>query len=449
MPKYSLQVLLVEDNPGDARLIREMLRNNTDVKFDIHWVERLTDGLDLLRGKPIDIILLDLMLPDSQGIDTFWTMQTESDRIPIIILTGLNDEELAVEALRHGAQDYLLKGDLGSNLLRRSIRYAIERNQSELALRESEEFNASLLNNAPNPIIVINSDTSINYINPALEQITGFASSELIGKKMPYPWWCEDKQRNVAEDFRKAMQDGAEQLEELFRKKNGEKFWVEITSRVVALDGRFKYYLANWVDITNIKRAEEELRRHRDQLEEMVLERTAELMQSNKKLQQEILKHERTADALKKREQELDIKSRYLEDANTALKVLLKHREDDKDELQENIVSNVKELIMPYIGKLRMVRSAKQQNAYLDVIENNLNNIISPFLRNVTLNHFNLTPREIEVANLVKDGKTTKDIGEILNLSTRAVEFHRDNIREKLGLKKTKSNLRSTLLSLQ
>jgi PAS domain S-box-containing protein len=449
MPNNSLHVLLVEDNPGDARLIREMLRDSADVKFDIQWVERLTDGLDSLREKPIDIILLDLMLPDSQGIDTFAAMQTKAVGTPIIILTGLNDEELAVEALRHGAQDYLLKGDLGNNLLRRSIRYAIERNQSELALRESEEFNASLLNNAPNPIIVINSDTSIKYINPALEQITEFASSELIGKKTPYPWWCEEKQRDVAEDFRKAMQDGAERLEELFRKKNGDTFWVEITSRVVFLDGKFKYYLANWVDITDIKRAEEELRRHRDQLEEMVLERTAELTRSNKKLKQEIMEHERTAKVLKKREQELDVKSSYLEDANTALKVLLKHREDDKDELQGNVVSNVKELVMPYVGKLRIARSAPQQQAYLDVLENNLNNIISPFLRNVTLNHYNLTPREIEVANLVKDGKTTKDIGEILNLSTRAVEFHRDNIRKKLGLKKTKTNLRSTLLSLQ
>jgi DNA-binding CsgD family transcriptional regulator len=238
-------------------------------------------------------------------------------------------------------------------------------------------------------------------------------------------------------------------LEELFRKKNGDTFWVEITSRVVFLDGKFKYYLANWVDITDIKRAEEELRRHRDQLEEMVLERTAELTRSNKKLKQEIMEHERTAKVLKKREQELDVKSSYLEDANTALKVLLKHREDDKDELQGNVVSNVKELVMPYVGKLRIARSAPQQQAYLDVLENNLNNIISPFLRNVTLNHYNLTPREIEVANLVKDGKTTKDIGEILNLSTRAVEFHRDNIRKKLGLKKTKTNLRSTLLSLQ
>jgi PAS domain S-box-containing protein len=449
MPNYSLQVLLVEDNPGDARLIREMLRGSTDVKFDIQWVERLTDGLDSLREESIDIILLDLMLPDSQGIDTFLAMQTESARIPTIILTGLDDEELAVEALRRGAQDYLLKGDLGSNLLRRSIRYAIERNQGELALRESEEFNASLLNNAPNPIIVINSDTSIHYINPAFEQITGFASSELIGRKTPYPWWREEEQRTIAKDFKQAMDDGAKRLEELFRKKNGENFWVEITSRVVTTDGRFKYSLANWVDITNIKRVEKELRRHRDQLEEMVLERTAELTRSNERLQQEIMEHERTAEVLKKREQELDIKSRYLEDANTALKVLLKHREDDKDELQENIVSNVKELIMPYVGKLRMVRSATQQDAYLDVIENNLNNIISPFLRNVTLNHFNLTPREIEVANLVKDGKSTKDIGEILNLSTRAVEFHRDNIREKMGLKQTKSNLRSTLLSLQ
>jgi PAS domain S-box-containing protein len=449
MPHYYLQLLLIEDNPGDARLIREMLRDSTDVKFDIQWVERLTEGLDSLRDNTIDIILLDLMLPDSQGIDTFLAMQTESVRTPIIILTGLDDEELAVEALRHGAQDYLLKGDLEINLLSRSIRYAIERNQSELALRESEEFNASLLNNAPNPIIVINPDTSINFINPALEQITGFAASELIGKKTPYPWWSEEKKHHIAQDFRKAMQDGAQRMEELFRKKNGEKFWVEITSRIVTFDGSFKYYLGNWVDITDIKRAEEELRRHRDQLEELVLERTAELIQSNEKLQQEIMEHERTAKVLKKREQELGTKSRYLEEANTALKVLLKHREEDKDELQGNVVSNVKELIMPYMKKLRMARSPEQQHTYLDIIENNLDNIVSPFLRNVTLKQFNLTPKEIEVANLVKDGKLTKDIGDILNLSARAVEFHRNNIRKKLGLTKTKANLRSTLLSLQ
>jgi DNA-binding CsgD family transcriptional regulator len=167
------------------------------------------------------------------------------------------------------------------------------------------------------------------------------------------------------------------------------------------------------------------------------------------KLKEEITEHKKTGLALKKRERELEEKSHYLEEANTALKVLLKHREEDKSELQENILSNVRELILPYFEKLKVSRASAEQDAYISVIETNLNNIVSPFLRNVTLNHYKLTPKEIQVAHLVKEGKTTKDIAELLHISTRAVEFHRDNIRNKLGLKNKKSNLRSTLLSLQ
>ncbi len=130
----------------------------------------------------------------------------------------------------------------------------------EEALKESE-FNLNLLIKSPHPTIVINPDTSIRYVSPALEKMTGFSSQELVGKKSPYPWWTKETVQKTVIDLEKAMCRGANKLEELFQKKNGERFFVEITSVPVKINGKFKYYLANWVDITERKRSEQALKK--------------------------------------------------------------------------------------------------------------------------------------------------------------------------------------------
>jgi PAS domain S-box-containing protein len=135
-----------------------------------------------------------------------------------------------------------------------------ERKRTEEALRESEEFRSSLLTNSPNPIDVINPDSSLRYVNPALEKLTGFTAAELIGKKAPYPYWTQETLKKTTTGFRKAMRQGDQRTEELFQKKNGERFWVKITSMPVVNNGEFKYLLTNWVDITKRKQAEEALR---------------------------------------------------------------------------------------------------------------------------------------------------------------------------------------------
>jgi two-component system NtrC family sensor kinase len=135
-----------------------------------------------------------------------------------------------------------------------------ERKKAEEALRESEEFRASLLANSPNPISVINPDSSLRYVNPALEKLTGFSAAELIDKKAPYPYWTQETLRKTIIGFRKAMRQGDERAEELFQKKNGHRFWVKITSTPVMNNGEFKYLLTNWVDITKRKQVEEALR---------------------------------------------------------------------------------------------------------------------------------------------------------------------------------------------
>jgi DNA-binding CsgD family transcriptional regulator len=153
-------------------------------------------------------------------------------------------------------------------------------------------------------------------------------------------------------------------------------------------------------------------------------------------------------EALRERELELELQTQKLEETNTALRVLLKAREEDKQKLEEKVLANVKELIIPYLKDLKNAGLDGRQKAYLEIVESNLNDIISPFLHQLSSKYLNLTPREIQVATLVKEGKATKEIAEMLHLSMNAVDFHRKNIRKKLGLKNKKANLRTHLLSL-
>jgi DNA-binding NarL/FixJ family response regulator len=153
-------------------------------------------------------------------------------------------------------------------------------------------------------------------------------------------------------------------------------------------------------------------------------------------------------EALKKREQALELKTRSLEEANTALKVLLQRREEDKADLEETVLANVRKLILPYLENLKHLKLNENQLAQVDIIEQNIREIVSPFLRNLTSTYLDLTPREIQIANLVKEGKTTKEMTDILNISATAVDFHRKNLRSKFGIKNKKTNLMAFLSSL-
>jgi DNA-binding response OmpR family regulator len=132
-----VKALLIEDSPEDARLIREMLNEVVDGQFELESAEELSAGLERMAGGGIDVVLLDLSLPDSRGLDTFIRVHGQAPDMPFVLLTGLDDEALAVRAVKMGAQDYLVKGRVGGNLLVRSMRYAIERNRLRVELKEA------------------------------------------------------------------------------------------------------------------------------------------------------------------------------------------------------------------------------------------------------------------------------------------------------------------------
>jgi DNA-binding CsgD family transcriptional regulator len=148
---------------------------------------------------------------------------------------------------------------------------------------------------------------------------------------------------------------------------------------------------------------------------------------------------------LREKDRELEIKSNTLEETNKTLRVLLNRAGEDKRELEEKVLFNIKKLVMPHMEKLKKIKLNERAKAYINIVESNLNDIISPLSRGL----LNLTPAELQVANLVKDGKTAKEIADLLNLSTKTIEDYRKKIRKKLGITNKKINLRMSLISLR
>jgi PAS domain S-box-containing protein len=212
-----------------------------------------------------DLVLMDIVLAgESDGIEA---AQQIRDRlsIPVVFLTAFADDGLLMRAKITEPYSYILK-PFQDRELYAAIEMALSKHAIEMKLIKSEEFSSSLLNNSPISIIAINSDTSIRFVNPAFENLTGFSSKEIVGVKVPYPWWAEETMEKTRADLEKAIAEGFQKIEELFQKKNGERFWVELTSIPVKESGGLNFYLANWVDITERKQAIEQIERHNREL---------------------------------------------------------------------------------------------------------------------------------------------------------------------------------------
>jgi DNA-binding CsgD family transcriptional regulator len=163
---------------------------------------------------------------------------------------------------------------------------------------------------------------------------------------------------------------------------------------------------------------------------------------------EEITELKLAEESLRKSKEQLIKQKKDLEESNIALKVLLKQRELDRVELEQKVLVNIQELVFPYMEKLKNAQLNKNQKAILDIIDNHLKDILSPFLKRLSALNNILTPQELQIATLVKDGKSSKEIADMLNISISTINFHRKNLRIKFGLSNKQANLRSYLLSL-
>ncbi|MFA5904058.1 MAG: response regulator, partial [Desulfobacula sp.] len=261
--------------------------------------------LRLVRSEPFDCILLDYMLPDDNGISLLTVFQKENPALnmpPIIFLTGYGNEEIAIQAMKIGISDYLVKKSLTPDLLNKSIHYVIQKNISDRKIQD-----------------------------------------------------------------------------------------------------------------------------YRQNLETLVSERTRALETSEKELKQ---------------------KSLTLEETHTALKILFQEQEKSKEELHDQLLFNARQIILPYLERLEKTRLSPEQKSLVDIIRTHINDMISPFLKNLNSRHIGLSPTETRIAGLIKEGRTHKEIAQILLVSENTVLFHRSNLRKKLNLKHKKINLQEFLSSM-
>ncbi len=306
--QQTVSILAVEDDPGDFGLIQAYSRlakfGGRDIKATVTWAKTLAAGITKGRSGKHDVVLLDLSLPDSAGSDTVRAMRAALPGVPIVVLTGHDDDALALAALQAGAQDYLIKGQFDHDALGRAVRYALVRHALELRLKESEKI---LLD-------------SRNY----LQQQVGEMASQL---------------KELRDEF---------------------------------------------------------------------------------------------------------------EDANTTLRVLLKSRDTDKSDAKDALVREMNQEVAPFLLKLKKSVRDHKQARLLDVLENNLRQLASSYgsTNASTLLFWQLTPVETQVASMIKQGLSTKDIATALSLSPETINVHRKHIRKKLGLDSKAINLRDHLTSL-
>jgi PAS domain S-box-containing protein len=245
-----IKILLIEDNPGDTRLIKEMLSNAELFNCVLECTARLSTGLEYLAGQPADIVLLDLGLPDSQGIDTLAQVCARVPGIPVVVLTGMDDEGLALEAVRQGAQDYLLKGAINGRALWRVITYAIERKASEKLLEDI--FHTSTIG------MYITREGKFILTNPQFQKITGYRADELQGSSSLGIVFAEDRDtvRDNAIEMLKGQHPAAYEFRYITR--SGEIRWA-LESVASVLYKRERVLLGSFMDINEKKKLDAQM----------------------------------------------------------------------------------------------------------------------------------------------------------------------------------------------
>lgn len=436
------RILPVDDEVIIATRLQELL---VSIGYDVPDIAGSgEDAIGLAKTLKPDLIIMDIVMPGSMdGIAAAEKIRADLD-IPVIFLTAYSDETHIARAKLSDPLGYILK-PFDENQIKSAIELALHKNdvdkllkeanqtlehrirlrtaeltesnfklfeeiqehkKTEAALVEQTRRNEMILQTAMEGFWVADTSGVILEANPSAASILGYAPEELLRKSI-YDFEPEDHRR-LAPHIRKAVRKGSNHYESQFLNKEGAVISLEFSTNFLEL-GEKSFLFSFFSDVT---------------------------------------KRNQVVASLKDRDAELRIKAQNLKEVNTALKSLLKKRDSDRMELEEKVLFNVKEMISPYIRRLRETELNEKQGIYLTILESNVKDIISPFSPKLTSRHFKFTKSELQIAKLVRMGITSKEIAELMGLSRRTIESHRDRIRKKIGLDSRRRNLRTFLMSI-
>jgi PAS domain S-box-containing protein len=284
-----INILMIEE---DAEFVKKLSRSLSGVKdfiFSIEYVKTLEEAFLLTQTKNFNIILLDLFLTNSNGLKTLKTVRAKEPNLPIIVLTDNDDVELAVSAVRFGAQDYLIKHNLDTHLLSLAIRYAVERKRTERFQREQLHFLQSVMDNIPSPLYIKDTNLVYGACNAAFEELIGIPKEKIIGKSV-FDIFDEEVSEIIRDKEVKLLSGGGTQAYELpFAGDDGEIVEMIFHETVhKRADGSLAGLLGVAMDISEMKNIEKSLKDAKENLENKVDERTCELLAANEKLYKQI-----------------------------------------------------------------------------------------------------------------------------------------------------------------
>jgi len=448
------RLLIVEDDPVAPKNLQHILESGGE--YQVVAAAGGSEALELLASQHFELVLTDLRMEKVDGMQVLAAVKKDYPETEVIMLTAFASVDSAIEAMKRGAFHYIAKpykiGEVRAQVAQALEKVGLRRELKELkreaAARDGVgsivgkhprihvmDFVRRVARSPDAPVLILGETGTgkeliagaIHYQSPLYRGPlvtlncaalpTDLIESELFGyepgafsgaksggKKCTHPGdlWTVDRFKKLL-----AGEISDYTVEKRYLRRDGSMWWASVRcSMARADDGHPKYFIVIVEDITSSKATEEEL-------EAKVAQRTAEL-----------------------------------EAANTALKVMLNHRAEEKREVEEEVAASVGQLVMPFLERLLTSGLTPNQRALAEAVRSGVTEITSPLAHRLSSKLVGLTPKELEVARLVKDGKNSSEIAQLLSISHNAVAFHRQNIRAKLGLKRKKVNLCSYLMQM-
>ena len=423
--KYT--ILVVDDELGIRRFFEKRLRS---WGYEVFTAESGRQAQTLMQSENPQVVITDLFMPHGDGFELLSFLKKTEPDLPIIVVSGQGERGDVIRALRLGAWDYLYKPIEEASFLKMALEKALEKARliednknyqehlEELVALKSAELAASekryrtVADFTYDWEYWIDPDGRILYISPSCERIAGYAVNQFVENAalihdIIHP---EDRETYTQHLTDSRLQQEACELDFRIKRLDGEQRWIgHCCQPVFDPQGAYLGRRCSNRDITYQKKIENNLMRQQNEL-------------MNKTIS--------------------------LEKANEALKSLLDQREIEKKSIEQSMVTNLKRFVFPYLDDLDRQKIGKDAKNYVKIIHTNIEQLISPVSKNLSGAYLDLTPTEIKVADLIRQGQSTKSIADTLNTSPSTVEKHRNKIRKKLNILNKKVNLYTYLNSL-